>query len=79
MPRADPKVGEAAANESAEEIKKALQGADMAFITFGAGGGTGSGAAPVVSAIARELGVLTVGVVTRPFSFEGDRRRRNAA
>ncbi len=75
---ADPKVGEAAANESAEEIKKALQGADMAFITFGAGGGTGSGAAPVVSAIARELGVLTVGVVTRPFSFEGDRRRRNA-
>ena len=75
---ADPKVGEAAANESADEIKKALQGADMAFITFGAGGGTGSGAAPVVSAIARELGVLTVGVVTRPFSFEGDRRRRNA-
>ena len=75
---ADPKVGEAAANESAEEIKKSLQGADMAFITFGAGGGTGSGAAPVVSAIARELGVLTVGVVTRPFSFEGDRRRRNA-
>ena len=75
---ADPKVGEAAANESADEIKKALAGADMAFITFGAGGGTGSGAAPVVSQIARELGVLTVGVVTRPFSFEGDRRRRNA-
>ena len=75
---ADPKVGEAAANESAEDIKKALQGADMAFITFGSGGGTGSGAGPVVSQLARELGVLTVGVVTRPFSFEGERRRRNA-
>ena len=75
---ADPKVGEAAANESAEDIKKALQGADMAFITFGAGGGTGSGAGPVVSQLARELGVLTVGVVTRPFGFEGERRRRNA-
>ena len=75
---ADPKVGEAAANESADEIKKALAGSDMAFITFGGGGGTGSGAGPVVSSIARELGVLTVGVVTRPFSFEGDRRRRNA-
>lgn len=75
---ADPKVGEAAAQESEEEIKKALQGSDMAFITFGAGGGTGSGAAPVVSEIAREMGILTVGVVTRPFSFEGERRRRNA-
>lgn len=75
---ADPKVGEAAANESKDEIKKALDGADMAFITFGAGGGTGSGAAPVVSAIAREMGILTVGVVTRPFSFEGEKRRRNA-
>lgn len=75
---ADPKVGEAAAQESEDEIKKALQGSDMAFITFGAGGGTGSGAAPVVSEIAREMGILTVGVVTRPFSFEGERRRRNA-
>lgn len=75
---ADPKVGEAAANESAEEIKKALGEADMAFITFGSGGGTGSGAGPVVAQLARELGILTVGVVTRPFSFEGDRRRRNA-
>ena len=75
---ADPKVGEAAANESAEDIKRALEGADMAFITFGAGGGTGSGAAPVVSQLARDMGILTVGVVTRPFSFEGERRRRNA-
>ena len=75
---ADPKVGEAAASESVDEIKKSLEGSDMAFITFGAGGGTGSGAAPIVSQIARDLGVLTVGVVTRPFSFEGDKRRRNA-
>lgn len=75
---ADPKVGEAAANESRDEIKKALDGSDMIFITFGAGGGTGSGAAPVVSEIAREMGILSVGVVTRPFSFEGAKRRRNA-
>lgn len=75
---ADPKVGEAAANESSDEIKKALNGADMAFITFGGGGGTGSGAGPVVAQLARELGILTVGVVTRPFSFEGERRRQNA-
>lgn len=75
---ADPIVGEAAAKESVDDIKKALDGADMAFITFGSGGGTGSGAGPVVSQVARDLGVLTVGVVTRPFSFEGDRRRRNA-
>ena len=75
---ADPKVGEAAASESVDEIKKSLEGSDMAFITFGAGGGTGSGAAPIVSQVARDLGVLTVGVVTRPFSFEGDKRRRNA-
>lgn len=74
----DPKVGEAAANESADEIKKVLEGADMAFITFGAGGGTGTGAGPVVAQIARDLGVLTVGVVTRPFSFEGPQRSRNA-
>jgi len=75
---ADPKVGEAAANESRDEIKKALEGSDMVFITFGAGGGTGSGAAPVVSEITRELGILSVGVVTRPFSFEGAKRKRNA-
>lgn len=75
---ADPKVGEAAANESRDAIKKALEGSDMIFITFGAGGGTGSGAAPVVSEIAREMGILSVGVVTRPFSFEGAKRKRNA-
>ncbi len=75
---ANPKVGEAAANESRDAIKKALEGSDMIFITFGAGGGTGSGAAPVVSEIAREMGILSVGVVTRPFSFEGAKRKRNA-
>ncbi len=75
---ADPKVGEAAAEESKEEIKKALEGADMAFITIGAGGGTGSGAGHVVAEIARELGVLVVGVATKPFSFEGEKRRQNA-
>ncbi|MDR0957555.1 MAG: cell division protein FtsZ [Candidatus Nomurabacteria bacterium] len=75
---ADPSVGESAARESAEEIKKALDGADMVFVTIGAGGGTGSGAGPVVAELARELGILTVGVATRPFGFEGDKRRRNA-
>lgn len=75
---ADPKVGEASAVESIEEVKKALEGADMAFIAFGAGGGTGSGAAHVIAKAARDLGILTVGVVTRPFSFEGERRKRNA-
>ena len=66
---ADPTVGEAAANESREEIKKALEGADMVFVTIGAGGGTGSGAGHVVAEVARELGILVVGVATRPFSF----------
>lgn len=75
---ADPSVGEAAARESVDDIKKALEGADMAFITFGAGGGTGTGAAPVVAEVAREMGILTVGVVTRPFTFEGQKRRMNA-
>ncbi|HEX6258683.1 MAG TPA: cell division protein FtsZ [Candidatus Saccharimonadales bacterium] len=75
---ADPKVGEAAAEESREEIKAALQGADMAFITIGAGGGTGSGAAHVVAEVARELDILVVGVATKPFSFEGEKRRQNA-
>ena len=75
---ADPSVGEAAARESKDDIKKALEGADMAFITFGAGGGTGTGAAPVVAEVAREMGILTVGVVTRPFTFEGQKRRMNA-
>jgi len=75
---ADPQVGQAAAEESREEIKKALEGADMVFVTIGAGGGTGSGAGHVVANIARELGILVVGVSTKPFSFEGDKRRANA-
>lgn len=75
---ADPSVGEAAANESREEIKEALTGADMVFVTIGAGGGTGSGAGHVVAEIARELGILVVGVATKPFSFEGVKRRQNA-
>lgn len=75
---ADPTVGEQAANESREEIKEALAGADMAFVTIGAGGGTGSGAGHVVAEIAREMGILVVGVATKPFTFEGEKRRRNA-
>lgn len=75
---ADPLKGEAAAEESRDEIRKALEGADMAFITIGAGGGTGSGAGHVVAEIARELGTLVVGVATRPFSFEGAKRKQNA-
>ena len=75
---ADPKAGQAAAEESREEIKQALEGADMAFVTIGAGGGTGSGAGHIVAEIARELDILVVGVATKPFSFEGDRRRQNA-
>ncbi|MGH7196206.1 MAG: cell division protein FtsZ [Candidatus Saccharimonadales bacterium] len=75
---ADPEVGEKAAQESREEIKKAMQGADLVFITIGAGGGTGSGAGHVVAEVARELDVLTVGVATKPFSFEGEKRRQNA-
>lgn len=74
----DPSKGEKAAEESKDEIMKALDGADMVFITAGMGGGTGTGAAPVVAQIAKELGALTVGVVTKPFSFEG-RRRMNQA
>ena len=75
---ADPIVGEKAAEESLDEIKAALKGADMVFITCGLGGGTGTGAAPVVANIAKELGALTVGVVTRPFSFEGHSRSKKA-
>jgi cell division protein FtsZ len=75
---ADPKAGQAAAEESREEIRQTLEGADMAFITIGAGGGTGSGAGHIVAEIARELDILVVGVATKPFSFEGDRRRQNA-
>lgn len=75
---ADPSVGESAANESRDEIRDALTGADMVFVTIGAGGGTGSGAGYIVAEIARELGILVVGVATRPFSFEGEKRRKNA-
>jgi cell division protein FtsZ len=75
---ARPEVGRSAALESRELLEKQLSGADMVFVTAGMGGGTGTGAGPVISAIARELGALTVGVVTRPFSFEGKRRRRTA-
>ena len=74
----DPSKGEKAAEENRDEIMMALDGADMVFITAGMGGGTGTGAAPVVARIAKELGALTVGVVTKPFSFEG-RRRMNQA
>jgi len=75
---ADPSVGEQAAEESREEIRQALAGADMVFVTFGAGGGTGSGAGPIVAQEARNLGILTIGVVTKPFSFELARRKNNA-
>jgi cell division protein FtsZ len=75
---ADPDVGYAAARESLESIRKALQGADMVFITAGMGGGTGTLGASVVAEVAKELGCLTVGVVTKPFLFEGKRRMKNA-
>lgn len=75
---ADPLVGEKAAEESHEEIKQALEGADMVFVTLGAGGGTGSGAGHVVAKIAKDLEILVVGFATKPFAFEGEKRRRNA-
>jgi cell division protein FtsZ len=75
---ADPTVGEQAADESREEIKKALEGADMVFVTIGAGGGTGSGAGHIVAEVAKESGVLVVGFATKPFAFEGEKRRKNA-
>lgn len=74
----NPDVGRQAAEESAEEIRQSLEGADMVFITCGMGGGTGTGAAPVIAEIAKDLGILTVAVVTKPFSFEGHRRRTQA-
>ena len=75
---ADPEVGRRAAEDHAEEIEEALAGADMVFVTAGEGGGTGTGAAPVVARIAKSIGALTIGVVTRPFSFEGKRRAAQA-
>ncbi|MBL4952597.1 cell division protein FtsZ [Neobacillus sp. OS1-32] len=76
---ANPEVGKKAAEESKEQIEEALRGADMVFVTAGMGGGTGTGAAPVIAQIARELGALTVGVVTRPFTFEGKKRANQAS
>lgn len=75
---ADPEVGGKAAEDAKDEIEELLRGADMVFVTAGEGGGTGTGGAPVVASIARKLGALTVGVVTRPFSFEGKRRSNQA-
>jgi len=75
---ADPSVGKKAAEESLEEINKAVEGADMVFITIGAGGGTGSGAGSIVAQAATDAGALVIGFATKPFAFEGDKRRRNA-
>src|SRR5947209_14642590 len=75
---ANPEIGNAAARESRDEMKEALKGADMVFVTAGEGGGTGTGAAPIVAGIAQELEAITVGVVTRPFSFEGRKRAEQA-
>ncbi len=74
----DPEIGRRAAEDGYDTLKRALRGSDMVFVTAGEGGGTGSGAAPVVARIARELGALTVGIVTMPFKFEGTRRRKQA-
>jgi cell division protein FtsZ len=75
---ADPEIGKKAAEESCEELMQSLRGADMVFVTAGMGGGTGTGGAPVVAEVAREIGALTVGVVTRPFTFEGKKRANQA-
>ncbi|MCD1147185.1 cell division protein FtsZ [Peptoniphilus sp. KCTC 25270] len=75
---ANPEIGEQSAEESLDEIRESLSGADMVFITAGMGGGTGTGAAPIIADIAKELGALTVGVVTRPFTFEGAKRMKQA-
>src|SRR4051812_13884353 len=75
---ANPEIGKAAALEDASRIAESLQGADMVFVTAGMGGGTGTGAAPIIAQVARELGALTVGVVTKPFAFEGSQRKKKA-
>lgn len=75
---ANPEIGKKSAEESMEEIKKAIDGSDMIFITAGLGGGTGSGSAPIIAELARSMGILTVGVVTKPFSFEGLKRKKQA-
>ena len=74
----EPQIGEKAAEEAQQEITRAIEGADMVFVTAGMGGGTGTGAAPIVAKIAKDLGILTIGVVTKPFSFEGKRRSNQA-
>jgi cell division protein FtsZ len=74
----DPDIGKQAAQETSEEIEEILKGSDMVFVTYGAGGGTGTGAGPVVANIAHDVGALTVGVITKPFAFEGERRKRIA-
>ncbi len=74
----DPRIGRIAAEESAEELYEVLKGSDMVFVTAGLGGGTGTGAAPIVAQIAKEIGALTIGVVTRPFTFEGNQRAKAA-
>ena len=74
----NPEVGKKSAQETTEEINQAISGADMVFVTAGMGGGTGTGAAPVIAALAKDMGILTVGVVTKPFSFEGKKRMNNA-
>ena len=74
----NPEIGEKAANESIDDVAQAIKGADMVFITAGMGGGTGTGAAPIVAAVAKEMGVLTVAVITKPFTFEGIKRMKNA-
>ena len=75
---AKPEVGEKAAEENLDDLKEAIKGADMVFVTCGMGGGTGTGAAPIIAGLAKEMGILTVGVVTKPFSFEGRTRMNNA-
>lgn len=75
---ANPEIGARSAEESIDELKKALSGADMVFVTAGMGGGTGTGAAPIVARLAHEMGILTIGIVTKPFSFEGKRRMEQA-
>src|SRR5699024_6728098 len=75
---ANPEVGKKAAEKNNEQMQETLQGADMVFVTAGMGGGTGTGAAPIIAQVAKEQGALTVGVVTRPFSFEGKRRSSQA-
>ena len=75
---ADPEVGKKAAEDSKDEITEVLRGADMVFVTCGMGGGTGTGAAPVIAEIAQDLGALTVGIVTKPFAWEGKPRSRHA-